>query len=170
MKTADICHALERDMLDVAIVAGGTTPEGIMEYELFNDKFYAYVSPSSDLYERSNVRIEDIDLHHLVLLAEGNCLRDQILELLQGKHLPSNRYHFESESLATLARIVDCSACMTILPEMAIATLQQERGDQIKPLAKGAVSRKIALAVRRTYVKHSIIAALRDSIIKNAHP
>ena len=34
-------------------------------------------------------------------------------------------------------------------------------------LAKGATSRKIAVAVRRTYVKSSIIKALTDTIMAN---
>ena len=36
----------------------------------------------------------------------------------------------------------------------------------LKPLAKGAMSRKIAVAVRRTYVKSSIIRALTATILR----
>ena len=168
METSDICTALEHDMLDAALVSGGTTREGIMEYELFNDRFYAYVSPANDLYERSNIRIEEIDPRHLVLLSEGHCLRDQVLELCQGRRTTHNHYHFESGSLDTLMHIVDCTDSMTILPEMATEFIPAERRAQLKTLAKGATSRKIALAVRRTYVKHSIITALRDAILETA--
>ena len=167
METGDICRNLEKDMLDVAIVASGTTSEGIMEFELFNDRFYAYVSPTNDLYQRSNIRIEDIDMRQLILLSEGHCLRDQVLELCQARSRNHNRYNFESGSLDTLMHIVDCTNCMTILPEMATEYIPESHRSQLKPLAKGAVSRKIALAVRRTYVKHSIITALRDCIMSN---
>lgn len=167
METSRICRALAKDSLDAALLAGGTTPDGIMEFELFNDRFHVYVSPSNDLYERSNIRIEDIDPKHLILLSEGHCLRDQVLELCQGRQGGHNRYNFESGSLDTLMHIVDCTNCMTILPEMATGFIPEERRGQLKPLAKGAVSRKIALAVRRTYVKHSIISALRDSVMES---
>ena len=76
LMTADIIRALGRDMLDAAILAGGTSPDGIQEEELFNDRFYAYVSTGHPLFERSNIRIEDIDVRRLLLLSEGNCLRD----------------------------------------------------------------------------------------------
>lgn len=168
METLDICRALQKDTLDVAIISSGTTPEGIMEYELFNDRFYAYVSPNSDLYERSNVRIEDIDPRQLILLSQGHCLRDQVLELCQGKYASNARYRFESGSLDTLMHIVDCTSCMTVIPEMATEFISKEHKSQIKPLAKGAASRKIAMAVRRTYVKHSIISALREAILNVA--
>ena len=81
MMTGDIIRALDRDMLDAAIMAGGTSPEGIREEELFNDRFFAYVSTDHPLCQRSNIRIEDIDVRHLLLLSEGNCLRDQVIEL-----------------------------------------------------------------------------------------
>lgn len=168
METLDICRALEKDTLDVAIISSGTTPEGIMEYELFNDRFFAYVSPSCDLFERSNVRIEDIDPRQLILLSQGHCLRDQVLELCQGRYASQTRYRFESGSLDTLMRIVDCTSCITVIPEMAAEFVPREHREQIKTLAKGAASRKIALAVRRTYVKHSIISALRDGVLSVA--
>lgn len=92
MVTADIVAALNRDMLDAAILAGGTSPGEIIEEELFDDRFYAYVSPMHPLYERSNIRIEDIDVKHLLLLSEGNCLRDQVLELCQARRRVPAQY------------------------------------------------------------------------------
>lgn len=164
MVTADIAEALRRDRIDAALVAGGTCGEGIQEQELFNDRFYAYVSPDNPLYERSNIRIEEIDLRDLVILSPGNCMRDQILELCQARGAVPSRYSFESGSLETLMRIVDCTSCLTILPEMAVEYIPAERRDRVKTLAKGATSRKIAVAVRRTYVKSSIIRALTETI------
>ncbi len=166
METAPIAEALQKDALDAALVASGTTPDGIMEYELFSDRFHLYVSPSSDLYERANVRVEDIDMKQLILLSQGHCLRDQVLELCQAHRAVHSKYNFECGTMETLMRIVDCTNCVTVLPEMATAFVPDERRRQIKTLAKGAMSRKIALAVRRTYVKHSIISALRDAVLE----
>ena len=165
MVTADIVEALRRDRLDAALVAGGTCGEGIAEHELFGDRFFAYVSPNNPLYERSNVRIEDIDLKDLVILSAGNCMRDQVIELCQPKRNMPSHYTFESGSLDTLMRIVDCTSCLTIIPEMAVEYVPADRRDRIKTLAKGATSRKIAVAVRRTYVKNSIIRALTDTVM-----
>ncbi|MCL2561217.1 MAG: LysR substrate-binding domain-containing protein [Rikenellaceae bacterium] len=164
MKHCDIVAALQRDALDAAILSGGTSPEGITEHELFNDRFFAYVSPQSPLYGRANIRIEDIDARRLLLPGEGNCLRDQILELFQIKG--SDCSPFDCGSLETLIRIVDCTAQMTIIPEMALDFITEERRGQVKPLAKGATSRKITIAVRRTYVKGSLVDALRESIMR----
>ncbi|MDR2911683.1 MAG: hydrogen peroxide-inducible genes activator [Alistipes sp.] len=165
METAPICEGLAHDALDAALLSSGTTPDGIMEYELFSDRFHAYVSTSSDLYERTNVRVEDIDMRRLILLTQGHCLRDQILEICQAHKAAHARYNFECGSMETVLRMVDCTNSMTIVPEMATAFVPEEKRAQVKPLAKGALSRKVALAVRRTYVKHSIITALREAVL-----
>lgn len=170
MITADIIEALKHDNIDAAIVASGTCGDGIVEHDLFSDHFYAYVSPENPLFERTNIRIEDIDLKDLILLSRGNCMRDQIIELCQARRSVPSHYYFESGSLDTLMRIVDCTACLTIIPEMALEYIPAERRAQVKTLAKGATSRRIAIVVRRTYVKNSIISALESTIMAKAAP
>ena len=166
MVTADIVDALRRDRIDAALVAGGTCGEGIQEHELFDDRFHLYVSRENPLFERTNVRIEDIDLKELVLLSPGHCMRDQIIELCQAKREVPSHYTFESGSLDTLMRIVDNTPnLITIIPEMVADYIDEKHRPQVKTLAKGATSRKIAVAVRRTYVKSSIIKALIDTIL-----
>jgi LysR family hydrogen peroxide-inducible transcriptional activator len=54
---------------------------------------------------------------------------------------------------------------MTIIPEMALEYVPASRKRQIKTLAKSATSRRIAIAIRRTYVKNSIINALEHTIL-----
>ena len=166
MVTADIIEALKRDKIDAAIVAGGTCGDGIIEHELFNDRFFAYISPENPLYERTNIRIEDINLKDLVLLSAGNCMRDQVIELCMAKRESPSHYSFVSGSIDTLMRIVDCTHSLTIIPEIAINYIPREHLPRVKTLAKGATSRKIAVAVRRTYVKNSIIEALNSTILE----
>ena len=62
-------------------------------------------------------------------------------------------------------RIVDSTDFMTIIPEIALPYIPQEHKAQVKPLAKGAVSRKVSVAVRRTYVKDTLIKKLKESIM-----
>lgn len=167
LTTPQIIEAMRHDEIDAALLAGGTCPEDITEQELFSDRFYVYASPLHPLYDRSNVRIEDIDQRDLLLLSDGHCLKDQILELC-GTTRRQSPYFFESGSLETLMRVVDISPAITIVPEMAVEYIPAERRDRIKTLAKGATSRKIAIAVRRTYAKSSIINALREVILSTA--
>ncbi len=166
MVTADIIEALKRDQIDAAIVAGGTCGDGIVEHDLFDDHFYAYVSPQHHLYARKNIEIEQIDTKDLVLLSSGNCMRDQVMELCRAKsESPSSHYTFVSGSIDTLVRIVDCTTTLTIIPEIAVEYIPARHQGRIKRLADGKAARKISVAVRRTYVKNSIIKALNETIL-----
>lgn len=165
MITPDILKALEKDQLDAAIIAGGTCTGTVIEEELFDDKFYAYVSPMNKLYARTSVRIEDIDVEELMLLSDGNCLKDQILELCQPRHNARYNNLFESGSLDTLMRLVDNTDALTIIPEMATIYIPDSKKAQLKQFAKGATSRKVAVVVRRTYVKHSLVEVLKKEIL-----
>ncbi len=167
MVTADIIEALKHDRIDAAIVAGGTCGEGIVEHDLFDDKFFVYVSPENPLYSRKNIMIDDINLKDLVLLSDGNCMRDQIVELCRAKLGVLSHYSFVSGSLDTLMRIVDCTHCVTIIPEMALEYIPASRRDRVKTLSRGMASRKISIAVRRTFVKNRIIKALSDTILSS---
>lgn len=166
MKSRDIIHALRHDMLDAAIMSGGTIPDDIQEEDLFNDRFFVYVSPDHPLRQRNNIRIEDIDPRRMLLLSEGNCLRDQILELCLPRKNTTRQYAFDCNSIETLMRIVDSTPnSFTVVPEMVTEFIEEPHRSQLKTLAKGAVSRKISIAVRRTYAKSSLIAALKESIL-----
>lgn len=169
MITPDIIRAIDHDEIDVAILAGGTCPERITEQELFDDRFYAYVSPENNLYERSSLRIEDISLRDVILLSEGHCLRSQILELCGSKRSTDVSYYFDSGSLETLMRIVDVTNLVTIIPEMTVPYVPAEHSKQVKVLAKGATSRKIVIAVRRTYAKQTIVTALKETILDSVN-
>jgi LysR family hydrogen peroxide-inducible transcriptional activator len=165
MHTEQLVEQMNHDQIDVSLVAGGTCGDDFTEYDLFDDRFFAYVSPSNSLYKKSNIQVSDIDMRELVLLSQGNCMRDQVLELCQSRSLYPSRYYFESGSLDTLMRIVDCTNSVTIIPEMAVEYIGKEHARQVKSLIRGAYSRKIALAVRRTYVKLSIVEALQRTIL-----
>ncbi len=167
MVTPEIIKAIDKDELDAAIVAGGTCPERIKETELFNDRFYVYLSPNNTLYERTNIRIEEINTRQLILLSEGHCLRDQILELCGTNRNSAISYNFESGSLETLMRIVNNTNLMTIIPEMSIPYIPEEHANNVKPLAKGATSRKISIAMRRTYAKENVIKVLKEVILES---
>jgi LysR family hydrogen peroxide-inducible transcriptional activator len=167
MITRDIIRSMEHDQIDAAVVTGGSCPDGIMEEELFDDRFYAYVSPEHPLHARSNVRVEDMDLGQILLLSDGHCLRQHVLELCSGGKNAGRKpaCYFESGSLETLIKVVDCTDFLTIIPEMVIPHISAERRSQVKPIARGAVSRKVVVAVRRTYVKDILIRELKGAIM-----
>ena len=165
MFTADITDALSRDMIDIAILSGGYQIK-IKETKLFKDKLYFYVSPKNKLYERSEILMEDVDVKQLLVLSEGNCLRNQVLKLLcLEKQKIKSPYNFANCSLETLMNMVDATSALTIIPGMAIDFIPEGKRKQIKPFSQVNAHRKISMAVRHTYVKESLINAVKESVM-----
>ncbi|MFI3328222.1 MAG: hydrogen peroxide-inducible genes activator [Rikenellaceae bacterium] len=168
MVTADIIEALKRDQIDAAIVAGGVEGDWVVDHELFDDRFHMYISPDHPLASKKDVAVNQINMKDLVLLSAGNCMRDQVLEVCRAKQAgPASQYTFVSGSIDTLIRIVDCTPTLTIIPEMALEYIPARHLTRVKSLAGGSTSRKISVAVRRTYVKSSIVNALTDTIVSS---
>jgi len=165
MFTADIIDALSRDMIDIAILSGGYQIK-IHETKLFNDRLYAYVSPRNPLFGRKSILTEDIDMEQLLILSEGNCLRNQTLKLCKAtKDKIKSSYNFANCSLETLMHMVDASSAITIIPEMAIDLIPENKYNQIKPFSNTNAHRKISMAVGHTYVKEAIVNAVKDSMM-----
>ena len=165
--TPDLIEALNRDTVDVGILSGGIDMK-IREMPLFDDKLYVYVSPKNKLYEKESVLISDIDVRQLLLLAEGNCLRNQILTLCKARKKIKLAYNFANCSLETLMHTVDTTAMLTIIPGMAIEHIPEEKRKQIKPFDKVDAKRTITMAVGRTYARDSFVRAVRESVLEAA--
>jgi len=168
MFTMDIIDALGRDIIDVAILSGGYQIK-IQEINLFEDKLYFYVSPKNELYDHKKISVEDVNVKELLMLSEGNCLRHQVLKLMcKPKKFNKSSYEFANCSLETLMHTVDSTSAITIIPNMAINYIPKERHKQIKPFAKVHAHRKITMAVGHTYVKDSLVDAVKESALAAA--
>ncbi len=168
MTAAKIIESLDRDAIDVAIMSAGATPENINTIELFNDRLMVYLSPRSPLSARTSIRLDEINSKNLLVLSEEHCFRYQVLELLNSPYddEPAQfNSNYTASSLETLMSFVDSSDMMTVLPEMSVRMLPLERKYQVRPLAKGVISRKVVLATRRGYIKQSVIAVLQQAMV-----
>lgn len=168
MFTRDIEAALKTGEVDMGLLAAGfTSSEYIVEDVLFNDKLLLYHSVGSIHDNQSEVHIVDIDLNSLILLPDGHCLRTQVLDLCNAKNKKSDKISFESGSLETISRIVDTIGGVTIIPQMAVELMSEDRRKQLKPFSPIINARReIALAVSVNFYKRSIYNAIREEIIE----
>ena len=166
MRCDCIYRAMETDSLDAAILASGSTPQTLIEESLFDDPLRLYLSPAHPLLAESSLRIEQIDIRHLLLPSEGTCLRDQILELWQTRRGTRLSDRFESDTLETLVRHIDTTTDMaTIVPQMMVDFLSPSCRNRLRPIAPPTKAvRTISIATRRTYIKQSLVAALKQTI------
>ncbi|PWE33135.1 LysR family transcriptional regulator [Maritimibacter sp. 55A14] len=108
--------------LDAAVIALPSGQGGLVETELFEDRFLLAGSQSQIAALRETgdrLRPREIKPDRLLLLDEGHCLADQALEVC-GLDRPATRVDLGASSLATLARLVSEGFGLTFLPEIAL--------------------------------------------------
>jgi LysR family hydrogen peroxide-inducible transcriptional activator len=166
MYTADIIDALARAEIDMAILSGGQSDVKIEEIYLFDDKFYMYVSPNNELYGRKEILVENVDAKQLLILSEGNCLRNQSLKLCKARKEVDPPFDFMRCSLETLMYTAERISGTTIIPGMAIRHIPKEKRNQVIPFGRSGAKRKITMAVSPTYIKESLVNIVKETIIE----
>ncbi len=167
LETAHIVKRLKEDTLDAGILATPLHDNGILENRLYDEPFFVCMSKTNELAGRRELHEKDLPLEKILLLNEGNCLRDQMISLCQFKAKTpkkEQRLHFESGSLTTLIRLVEQGSGFTIVPYLALDTVPA-KNCVTRPFAAPQPVREISLIVHRSYVKHNILEALRKEVM-----
>jgi LysR family hydrogen peroxide-inducible transcriptional activator len=167
MITERIITELKLGNLDVGIIASLSEESSLQEIPLYKERFYAYVSENTDLYAKQYILPTDIEPNELWLLEEGHCFRTQIqrlCELSRNSQFGSS-FNYRSGSIETLIRMVEKNGGITILPEMAVMELSEERKKHIRHFQFPEPAREVCLIVNREQMKARLIDALKTGIV-----
>lgn len=169
METAAIISALRNNEIDAALVSTPLEENGIREHPLFYEPLVAYFAPGEPALEKRTILPEDVAMERLWMLSEGNCMRNQVLDLCsdQVEKLQSHRQHrYESSNVETLRRLVDSNGGLTVLPELATADFDEDRMERIRYFEGDEPVREIGLVTISHFVKHAMLQSLKAEIIK----
>ena len=170
MTTASIVENLERETIDVGILAIPVEGVTFTVTELYVEPFYLYVHKDHALASRRKVSPDDISGRDLWLLEEGHCLRGQILQAckLKDRKPALANVRFESGSVETLKRLVSQGIGYTLVPHLA-TDHESSLDEDIKIIEFEAPvpARAIGMMYRRTQLKYLALKALEDSVKKN---
>lgn len=166
--TDDIIKKLKESELDVGIIVTPYEMNGITVFPLYYEKFYAYVSKEHPLYKKKKINTTDINLESLWLLEEGNCFRNQVINICSKDVKSTNQSNFlyESLSIDALRKIVEHQMGVTVIPELAVNEININKRDMIKPFNDYVPVREVSIIVDRSYLKKRLIDKLREEILK----
>jgi LysR family hydrogen peroxide-inducible transcriptional activator len=169
MITERIITDVKSGHLDVGIVASSSEDNTLQEVPLYKEKFFAYVSHQTDLFKKSYILPSDINPNELWLLEEGHCFRTQIQKLCELSRTSDfgNSFNYRSGSIETLMRMVDKNGGITILPELAVNELSEERKQYVREFQLPEPTREICMVVNREQVKTRLTNALKSIIRLN---
>jgi LysR family hydrogen peroxide-inducible transcriptional activator len=168
LQTNDIVRQLKNDELDCGLLSTPLEDNNIKEYPLFYESLVAYFNKDEKVLSKRTVSPADIDLKRIWMLNEGNCLRNQIINLCS-EHIEKVQkdrpYQYESGNVETLRKMVDKNGGVTILPELSTFELSEEQGENIRYFDGEEPVREISLVTNSHFVRMSVLQSLMDEIL-----
>ena len=169
--THEIVEELEHNRLDVGIVSTPLHNNGLIEKQLYVEKFRIYAHPNHPAYGKKSWDADDLLADKLWLLSEGNCFRTQTINLcsLPDDKLNHLALNYESGSLQTLKKVVDLEGGATIMPEWEAGELDDTSIDNLRAFRADNAGRAVGLIYTKFYAKESVISKLEE-MIKSSLP
>lgn len=159
---------LRNGELDAIIIALPFNEPDVLTKALYDEPFSLLIPATHPWAKRERVSLDELDDSPLLLLGEGHCFRDQVLEACPTiRRNDDNPQHttIESSSLETIRHMVASGMGMTVLP-MSAADDRYYSSELL--LTKQFVSpvpfRTVAVAWRASFPRPQAIELLSDSI------
>ena len=166
LMTSRVVEGLQRDQLDAGIIVTPLEENGIEERPLFYEEIRAYLDPNHENSGAHEISVDSLQKERLWMLTEGNCFREQVLNIcaMQKKGEAAQGFSFESGSLETLRRLVDAEGGATLLPELAAIDLPESRKRQLKSIGPERTFREVSLVFSRSFSKQRLLSLLEETI------
>jgi len=167
--THRLAESLKNGEVDAILIALPFDEPGIVAEALYDEPFMVAVPKGHPWEGRKRVTSEELTNESLLLLGEGHCFRDQVLDIC---HTVRNRERsnvaktVEGGSLETIRQMVAGGVGVTVLPATSVnAGGVQSDLIRILPFARPTPERRVGLAWRRSFPRPEAIEVLRKSIL-----
>ncbi|MCB1684077.1 MAG: LysR substrate-binding domain-containing protein [Pseudomonadales bacterium] len=161
-QSQELVDRVNRGELDAAILALPYPCDGLLTMEFWQEDFYWVALRGAANTQRDEIASNELDHRDLMLLKEGHCLKEHILEActLSEKFVNTS---LGATSLTTLIQMVLGKLGTTLIPHMALDQLISQHGELAAVhLKEKGPHRRIAFAVRPNYTRTSSIDALME--------
>lgn len=163
--TETILQNIQEGHLDAAIAATPLEKENIKERVLYYEPFAAYVPQGHPLFKKEKITINDINTEELLLLEDGHCFRNNVINLCRNKNkLKDDKFFLETGSFETMIKLADEGLGMTLLPYLHTLDIADKQKSQIRYFEEPTPAREVSLIYHKSELKAHIIEALRDVI------
>lgn len=165
LNTETIIERLNDGHLDAAIAATPLLNENIKERPLYYEPFMAYVPDNHRLYEKEQLTVSDLDLSDMLLLEDGHCFKDGVINLCQAtKQNHQDSFSLESGSFETLIKLSNEGLGMTLLPYLHTLEVNEKEKEFFKSFEEPSPAREVSIIYPKSELKMQIIEVLRSTI------
>jgi LysR family hydrogen peroxide-inducible transcriptional activator len=168
--TVNLLTELRAGSLDAVIATPTSDKEGLTAFDLFWEPFVLAAPRHHRLAERTSVHATDLRSEEMVLLEDGHCLRQQMVDVC-----PPNRRgnfkEFHATSLETLRHLVASGFGCTLIPQLALKSSHGlQKLIQYRPFTGKPVGRTIVLVCRSRFSRMKDLEVLAEFIRANVKP
>ncbi len=167
--TADLEQRLAGGELDGVILATAPDDPSLRETALYDEPFWVALGEGHALAAQESIELEALAQEALLLLADGHCLRDQVLDLCHASTGIANANTRET-GLETLLALVAAGDGVTLVP--ALTRAREERGRRdivLRRETSGKAGRIVRLVCRASFPRRELVDRLA-SIIRTCVP
>lgn len=168
VQTDVITDRVSKDLLDIGILATPLASQGIIENPVYYESFLAYLPKGHPLLDKSLLNPKDLPAEELMLLDEGNCFREQTIQLCSqfgNENSVDKKMVFEGGNLETLKRLVDKGFGLTVLPHLMVNDFKtDEEKNRCRPFTTPTPKREISIVYGRSVLKNHIIKAFTHEL------
>ena len=166
MNTKECIKALLEGSIDVAIVATPLKEKQIIEKPLYYEPFIAYIPENHRLKDKKTVQTDDLQIKDILMLQDGHCFRDSILNICQENEVsePKESFEIKSGSFETLIKLADEGMGMTLLPYLHTLNLSPNGQKHLHHFSEPEPAREISLIYHTNELKINMINALFNVI------
>ena len=108
LNTDEIITKINDGYLDAAIAATPLEQEKIKERPIYYEPFVGYIPENHRLASKEKLETNDLDIEDILLLEDGHCFRDGIINLCKAsKNNSHDKFQLESGSFETLIKLAD---------------------------------------------------------------
>ncbi|MCC6074920.1 hydrogen peroxide-inducible genes activator [Pseudomonas sp. GCM10022188] len=154
--------------LDAIIIALPFQEADVLTKPLYDEPFYVVMPADHVWSQRASIDAAMLNDKSLLLLGEGHCFRDQVLEACPATRRGSEAQQHttvESSSLETIRHMVASGLGVSVLPFTAVDSHHYAPGViEVRPLTPPVPYRTVAIAWRASFPRPKAIEALADSI------
>jgi LysR family hydrogen peroxide-inducible transcriptional activator len=161
----ELLKKLRAGELDVVLVSQPFSGPDVLTQDFFDEPLIILMPHKHPLAARQILRPIDLKGQEFLLLPEGYCLRDQVLDIFSPLAENDRPAFIETCSMETMRNMVAAGLGIAIVPASAASsTLYVSNLITTRFFTAPAPTRTIALAWRASFPRHKIIDVLRNAV------
>ena len=168
--TATLTEMLKHGDVDAIIVAEPYQETGIETIPLYDEPFFVIVPKGHSFEELDAITTADLAEEKVLLLTEGNCMRDNILisckELAARQRVEGLANTIQGSTINTIRHMVAGGLAISILPASSL-TDNDHLLFSVIPFKQPVPSRRVILAYRKNFIRPKAIEAIRQSVLQS---